>query len=53
MDNSELIERYKDELSQIIKRMQKDNIREEIIHFILDQEARNSEIRIIAKGELS
>jgi DNA-binding transcriptional regulator YhcF (GntR family) len=53
MDDVTKIEKYEDELSQLIQRMRKDGIREEVIHFILDQAARDSETKIIAKGELS
>ena len=53
LDNAELIEKYIDELRQLVTRMHHDGIREEVIHFILDQAARDSETKIIAKGELS
>jgi hypothetical protein len=52
MDTPELIEKYEDELEQFTTRMRHDGIREEVIHFILDQAARDSEMKIIAKAEL-
>jgi hypothetical protein len=52
-DNADLIEEYDDELQQLIERMHHSKIREEVIHFILDKAARDSEMRIIAKAELS
>jgi len=53
MDDPQLIEKYIDELGQFVTRMRHDGIREEVIRFILDQAARDSEAKIIAKGELS
>ena len=52
MDNPDLIEKYEDELSQLIQKMRHD-IREEVVHFILDQATRGSEMRIVSKGEVS
>ena len=52
-DTPELIDKYVDELGQFVTRMRHDGIREEVIHFILYQAARDSEMKIIAKGELS
>jgi hypothetical protein len=51
-DNPELIEKYERDLEKFVTRM-RHNIREEVIHFILDKAARDSEAKIIAKGELS
>jgi hypothetical protein len=53
MDDTDLIEKFEHEVSCLISRMRADDIREEVIHFILDQAARDSEAKIIAKGELS
>jgi len=53
MDNASLIDKYIDELGALVTRMRHDGIREEVIRFILDRAARDSEARIITKGELS
>jgi hypothetical protein len=53
MDDPELIDKYVGELGQFVTQMRHDRIREEIIHFILDRAARDSEMKIIAKGELA
>jgi len=52
MDNPELTDKYVDELCQLTTQMRHDKVREELIHFILEQAARDSETKIIAKGEL-
>ena len=52
MDNAELIEKYEHELSCLISRMRADEIREEVIRFMLGQAEKDSEMKIIAKGEL-
>ena len=52
MDNADLIEKYEHELSCLISRMRADEIREEVIRFMLGQAEKDSEMKIIAKGEL-
>lgn len=52
MDKPELIEKYDAKLHQLMTNMRHDGIRQEVIHFILNQAARQVEMAIIAQAEL-
>lgn len=53
MNNISLVEQYEDKLRLLVEEMRDNGIREETIRFLLDQEARNSELKIIAKYDLA